>query len=119
MLQPHSYQPPEDGLPPVDVRILGLRAEPWPEDARRVRIHLDLTPFLERPDLEVNITDAQDRQVANISIIESIDDHMTFTMHLRGFEIQGPYTLSARIEYPEIGMVDQKKIDFEIEQPTG
>ena len=41
-----------------EVRIIELRAEPWPEDGRRVRIHLEVTPFLERPNLEVPITDA-------------------------------------------------------------
>src|SRR5690242_3283114 len=48
MLGPHSYEPPEDGLPPQQIRVQTLRAEPWPEDSRRVRIHLDMTPFLER-----------------------------------------------------------------------
>lgn len=118
MLRPHSYQPPEDGLPPQEVRILSLRAEPWPEHARRVRIHLDITPFIERPNLEVIITDAGDLEVASITIIESIEDKMTFTMHIRGEEVHGPYTLSASILYPEIGSVDQKSVPFEASEET-
>lgn len=114
MLRPHSYQPPENGLPPADVRILSLRAEPWPEDARRVRIHLEVTPFLERPNLEVTITDAEGEEVASVSIIESIDDRMVFTMHIRKEEIIGQYGLAASIAYPEAGQVDQKSVAFEI-----
>jgi hypothetical protein len=118
MLRPHSYQPPENGLPPQEVRILSLRAEPWPENARRVRIHLELTPFKERPDIEVSITDAGAHEVASINIVESIEGRMTFTMHLRGETMQGPYTLSASVLYPEIGSVDQKNVPFETSEET-
>jgi hypothetical protein len=118
MLQPHSYTPPEDGLPPKEVRILDLRAEPWPDETRRVRIHLETTPFLERPYMEINITDARDEVVSNIHIIESIDDKMTFTMHIRGTDLGGTFTLTAAISYPEIGAVDQKSITFETQERT-
>lgn len=118
MLRPHSYQPPENGLPPQEVRIVSLRAEPWPENASRVRIHLDLTPFKERPNLEVSITDAGAQEVASITIIESIEDRMTFTMHLRGEAVRGPYQLSANVFYPEIGTVDQKSVPFETDEET-
>lgn len=116
MLQPHSYQPPEDGLPPKEVRILGLQAEPWPEDNRRVRIQLETTPFLERPNLEVTIFDANGESVSNIHIIESIDDKMTFTMHIRSGDSGGAYTLIASVAYPDFGVVDQKSIAFETQE---
>lgn len=112
-MQPHSYQPPEDGLPPQEVRILDLRAEPWPDGGRRVRVHLDVTPFLERPNMEMSIIDAEGEKTASISIIESIDERLTFTMHIRGPELRNPFTLAASVYYPEIGEVDQKSISFE------
>jgi hypothetical protein len=113
MLQPHSYQPPEDGLPPEQVRIQALRAEPWPEDGRRVRVHLDVTPFQERPNIEVSIAGESGQEAANVTIIESIDAHMVFTMHIRGNHPSGRFTLSASLAYPEIGVVDQKSEVFE------
>ena len=118
MLRPHSYQPPEDGLPPREVRIVGLRAEPWPDDGRRVRVYMDVTPFLERPNMEMTITDAEGEATASISIIESIDVNLTFTMHIRGAVLRNPYTLSAVVFYPdpEIGRVDQKSITFETQE---
>ncbi len=113
MLGPHSYQPPEDGLPPQEVRIQGLRAEPWSEDRQRYHIHLEVTPFLERPDIEVTIYNEDGEALSNISIIESIDTRMAFTMHLRGEPGNGALTLSASLTYPEIGEVDQKSVMIE------
>ena len=113
MLPGHSYEPPEDGLPPQEVRIIDLRAEPWPEDRRRVRIRLEVTPFLERPNMEVIITDAQGDEISSINIIESIDTHLAFTMHIRGEQVELSYHLAASISYPDLGTVDQKRIVFE------
>jgi hypothetical protein len=97
------------------VRIQGLRAEPWSEDGRRLRIQLDVTPFLERPNIDVAITNPHGDIVSSVSIIESIDTHMAFTMHLRGEpeQWQGKMTLSASIQYPDIGEVDQESVMIE------
>lgn len=121
--------PSEVRLPPAEVRIRELRAEPWP-DGRRVRVALGLTPFQKRPGGELRITDAQGREVAALSFIETITPKMELTMHLRVDEPAGQYTLSATIFYsaplpppsaesldqpielPEAVVVDQKTITF-------
>ncbi len=113
MFQPHSYQPSENGLPPQDVRIQSLRAEPWPEDPSRVRIHLDVTPFLQRPNIEVSIINENGDEVSNVTIIESIDAHMVFTMHIRGEPANGKFTLSASLSYEEMGTIDHQRVLFE------
>ncbi len=82
-----------------------------------MRVSIELTPFLERPDLEVIIIDSQQQEVASAAIISSIDPLMTFTMHLRGENPQSPFTLSAHLHYPEIGEVHQEKVSFETSQP--
>jgi len=107
-------QPPENALPPQEVRITHLTAEPWP-DGRRVRVSIEMTPFLERPNVEVRLIDCEQQEVSSLSIIESIDDRMTFTMHIRRQQILNPYTLTASIEYPEIGAVHQQSASFEID----
>jgi hypothetical protein len=111
----NPQQPPEDGLPPEEVRIIQLGAEPWP-DGRRVRVSLEITPFLERPNIEVTITGKQDQEISSINIIGSIDNRMTFTMHLRGEEITGACTVTAVLNYPEIGTVHQESAGFEVVQ---
>jgi hypothetical protein len=85
-------------LPPNEVRIKSLKAEPWP-DNRRVRITLEVTPFQKRPNGEVSITNPLGDEVASVSIIESIVPLMEFTMHLRGENLPGEYRLSATLFY--------------------
>ena len=113
MLRRDPNQPPEDGLPPQEVRITELSAAPWPEDGRRVRVNMEVTPFLERPNLEVIIQDSEANEVASITIIELLEDKMTFTMHIRREDVQGTYTLLARIQYAELGVIDEKSQVFE------
>jgi hypothetical protein len=109
----NPLQPPEDGLPPAEVRFTEVRVEPWPDDARKVRVHLVITPFLERPNIEVTITNPQEEEVASIYIVESIDDRMAFTMHIRTPEMSsGPYILHASLTYPQDGMVAEERVEF-------
>jgi hypothetical protein len=107
------FQPSEDALPPEDVRIVELRAEPWPENAMRLRIHLEITPFQERPSLEVLITGPDGAQLSSIFIIETIEALMTFTMHLRGESPSGPLLVYARLFYSEDRTIDEKSISYD------
>jgi hypothetical protein len=104
----NPYQPAEDGLPPKEMRLIELHAEPWPNQARRVRIQLEITPFLERPNLQVTISTPDGREVSSIHIIETIETLMTFTMHLKGEVAEGPLHLKANLFYPDTGTVDEK-----------
>jgi len=92
--------PTDIPLPPNEVRIRSLRARVWP-DGRRVRVDLEITPFLKRPNGEILISDAQGNELANISIIETMDPKMEFTLHLRGSDHQGPYRVDAMSFYNE------------------
>ena len=49
--------PSEIPLPPDEVRIRVLHADPYP-DGQRVRIHLEVDPFQRRPNADVRITNA-------------------------------------------------------------
>ena len=87
-------------LPPGEVRITDLRAQLL-ADGRRVKVTLELTPFIKRPNSEVKITNRLHQELASISIIETMSHKMEFTMHLRGAELNPPYTLDAEIFYLE------------------
>jgi len=94
------FQDPTDiPLPPEEVRIRELSAEPWP-DGHRVRVYVELTPFQTRPNGEINITNKDEEEVASVSFIETIDPKMQFTLHLRTPETQGEYSVNASIFYP-------------------
>lgn len=92
--------PSQVPLPPEEVRIRTFRAEPWP-DGRRVLVYLELTPFQKRPSGKIIVLDDQGEEVANISIIETIDPKMEFTIHLRSPKPGCQYTASSTLFYPE------------------
>ncbi len=133
--------PSEIPLPPEDVRIRQLQADPWP-DGRRVRVFMEITPFQKRPNGEISVRDAQGNKVANLSIIETIDPKMEFTLHLRLAKPQGHFYVSAKVFYHladqegesedspqvdrlkppfsnKIRIVDQAETTFEIKKDAG
>lgn len=91
----------EAPVPPAEVRIRALDAIPRP-DRVRVDIHLELTPFQRRPNIEVDIANAAGRQVAALSVIEAIDPKMDFTMHLREADPTGSHRLTVHVFYSDV-----------------
>jgi hypothetical protein len=104
------YQPAQDGLPPQEVHFIELKTEPWPGQPVRVRVHLEITPFLERPNIHAVIARDDRAEISSIHIIETIETRMVFTMHLRGEAGDGPLTLTAKLYYPDTGTVDEKTV---------
>jgi hypothetical protein len=92
--------PSEVPLPPAEVRIRELKAEPWP-DGRRVRVYFEVDPYQRRPNADLTIHDAGGREIAAVSIIEPMDRKMELTMHLRGSRPEGALTLRAVLFYSE------------------
>lgn len=86
-------------LPKDHVKIEKLEINPYP-DRFRVHIHIQVTPFMERPNLLLVAHDEQDRIVSELNIIETMHADMEFTMHLRNVkEPAGVYTLTADLFY--------------------
>ena len=113
-----ELNPAEDGiipLPPEDMRILELKAEPVQDNGpTRLRVYIEVTAFQKRPYLEVTLDDEQGREVASASIIEPMQRKNVFTMHVRGPQQTGKFSLSARLFYPEKPDSDLRKFEFEI-----
>jgi len=110
---------PEDHLQrmtPEETRITSLTAEPYP-DGYRLRVDIEMTPFQKRPHLEVTLRDAQDAEVASSSIIEPMSWKIEFTMHVRG-DLNNPYTLEARLFYPEGPTAEPKTFSFDVKPPA-
>ncbi len=87
------------------------------EDRLRVLIHVQVTPFLERPNLLLSIRNADDKLVGELSIIETMHFDMEFTMHLRGVEgdPQGLYTVEADLFYESRNPPQDSRVEaFEI-----
>jgi hypothetical protein len=127
-------EPDETPLPPDEVRIRELRAEPY-SDGRRVNVYLEVDPFQsnQRPNADFLVTDAQGEEVASTSVIGSISRKMELTLHLRNKEKQGGrLSLHAtlfyasinedpdsdrQVELPERTVIDSAQVSFDL--PTG
>lgn len=88
-------------LPRDEVRITGVVAAPYP-DRRRVKIDVTITPFRERPNLEISIDDAQGNPVATSSAIGVMNFAVSFNLHLRGIaDPTGDYSVRVQLYYDD------------------
>jgi hypothetical protein len=101
-------------LPPDQIRFRSVGVSPYP-DRTRVRLNLQITPFLERPNIEISIVDSDGQEAASAQVIENLDHALTLTMHLHPTEADGPYTARLALGYPDRDPVDRAEIRFTIE----
>lgn len=88
-------------LPPEEMRFLELRAEPVLDDGPlRARVYVEVTLFQKRPFIEVVLTGEQGQEIATASVIEPLQRKNVFTMHIRGPQQSGCFSLRARMYYP-------------------
>jgi hypothetical protein len=109
---------PEDNLnrmTPEETRIHDLSVQPYP-DGRRLRVNIGITPFQKRPYLEFVLRAASGEEVSSASMVEPLTWNLEFTMHLRD-EGRNPYTLEARLFYPDGPSAEPKTITFDVEPP--
>ncbi|MCC7119134.1 MAG: hypothetical protein IT310_11455 [Anaerolineales bacterium] len=109
---------PEDQLAravPAETKISTLVAETYP-DGRRVRVNIEVTPFQKRPYIEVVLSDKDQNEIASASIVEPLSWKLEFTMHLRG-AVNNPYTLNARLYYPDGPAQEPIFYSFDVEPP--
>jgi hypothetical protein len=108
--------PNEIPLPPEDVRLSALKAEPWP-DGRRVRIYLEVDPFQKRPSADLIITNAAGDEVARANILETFTRKMEINMHLREANPGGEYSLQAVLYYQKLLPVGEQPAPEEQPEP--
>jgi hypothetical protein len=107
------------GREDVRIRQIGLHLYP---DLRRLAFGIELTPFRERPSIEVNITNGDGRPAGMLHVIETLTPNFSLTMHLRDAETTNPYTLTAMLYYSwpeqkERLEIEQREITFEVIEP--
>ena len=93
------YEDPLQGaLPKEDVRFneLGLFVY---DDGRRVAVGFDITPFLERPSIQVLVTNEVGQEAASLSIIEAMQANFNLTLHLRDDPQTANYSIEAQLYY--------------------
>lgn len=99
---------------PEETHIILLEVKPY-EDGRRIRIFLEITPFLKPPFIEFTLTDADGMDAGSASIIEPPRWKHELTMHIKySKQIEGEFQLTARLFYPEIEDQDRRVITFNL-----
>jgi len=104
---------PSDKIPkPKDeIRIEELVITPYP-DRFRVHIHIQVTPFQERPNLLIVAHNEEDRIVSELNVIETMHYDMEFTLHIRNVQDPaGLYTLTADLFYETRNPPQDRRIE--------
>ena len=113
-----ELNPAESGnipVPPEDMRFIDVKVEPVLDNGPvRLRVYVETSAFLQRPYLEVTLLNSQGDEIASASIIEPMQRKNVFTLHVRGGQQSGKFSLAARLFYPENPDSDSREIKFEI-----
>jgi|SRR5664280_2310044 hypothetical protein len=106
-------------VPPEDTRLVDMQADPYP-DGKRIRVVLVLTPFLQKPYIELNLKDSTGVIAASTSIVEPVTNKLELTLHIRKppTDTTGQLTLFATLYYPDLGEVDQRLLGIILPSPT-
>lgn len=113
------FNPSDVPQPRDKIRIESLEATPYP-DGWRVKIVINVTPFQDRPSLEIQVRTAEGRVVSELSVIETMIRHMEFTVHLRGLQSPvGDYVASAGLYFGQdrTQMQHTTEISFQVKAP--
>jgi hypothetical protein len=89
--------------PRSEIRIEKLSVSAYP-DGRRIRIEMELTPFIpaDRPNIEITAFNADGIRVGSTTIIEAVQRVIAVTLHLREpGQPQGDYRFEADLFYGE------------------
>lgn len=106
--------------PREDVRFRQIGLYLYPE-TRRMAFGVELTPFSERPSIEVQLLNGEGAPAGSLHVIETMTPNFSITLHLRDRETADPYTLTAILYYAwpdrERQEVDRQTITFTMAQP--
>jgi len=84
-----------------DVRIRDIMLEVSPE-GRRVAVDLELTPFIERPSIQIAIVNGNGEPAGSSTIIETLDHKFGLVVHLRDREPTEEYQVTVMAYYTSL-----------------
>lgn len=89
---------------PEDVQILAVHANLL-SDQRRIELTIEITPFLEPPDLEIQALGEDGRIASSTAIIGVPNQRVSLTLHLRGEIREGRYRVQCTLKYTELDIL--------------
>jgi len=106
----------ESRLPPEEVRLQELQIIPHPQ-GNKLNVSLELTPFKQRPNIDVTIFDASGKQVAHTSILEAVLNKIELVMHLRTPVPGSHYRVEACVYYQELPEMAETQVEVPLPEP--
>lgn len=96
------------------IKIERVESQPYP-DGWRVKVTIEVTPFQERPSLEIRVRSGQ-RIVSELSVIETMHRLMEFTVHVWGVSSPaGQYVTEVDLYYEDRTKIqDHREFTFAI-----
>ena len=98
---------------PELVRFKNIFIQCYP-DGRRVKVKIEVTPFLQPPDIEIVVYSPDGDQVASASIVEMGSTNLEVTLHLRGKKTSGLHSCKVKLIYTDKKLVDSREIAFSV-----
>jgi hypothetical protein len=110
-----QIDPDVERMLPGDTRLLNLHAEPYSE-GKRLKVGLDLTPFQQKPFIDLSLVDSSGELIASASIVEPVNWNLELNLHIRkpSTSHNGAYKLTVVVSYPDLGEVDRRGLTIEI-----
>lgn len=105
-------------VPREEVRLRGLVVRPF-ADGRRVRVEVEVTPFQERPNLELALLDPAGETISRSTIIQADSPRLAVTMHLRAEPAEGEYRVRGSLSYESASPQDSREESFSLAVPDG
>ena len=102
-----------------DVRIRQIGLFLYPEQ-RRFMFGVELTPFMERPSLEVLVANGACEAAGSLHVIETLTPGFSLMIHLRDRATSNPYQLSVLLYYAwpdrEREEVERRTVTFDMDE---
>jgi hypothetical protein len=111
------HDPNEIRLPPEEVHLTKVQVTPQP-NGRQVKVLLELTPFMKRPNIEVRITNRAGREVGHTSILETMLHKLEFTMHLHQVEPDDELRMETTVYYQKLPEPSAMLVEVPLPDPT-
>jgi hypothetical protein len=110
----HFYDDPGGGPKArEEVRFNRLGLYMYPQK-RQVAVGFDITPFLEKPSIEVTLTNEMGERAATLTVIEAMQPNFSLIMHLRDQVPSQKYQVEAILYYPSVE--DGRQVVHQIEK---
>jgi hypothetical protein len=87
------------------------------DDRRRVAVGFNITPFLERPSIQLQVKNERDEAAAALTVVETIDTQFSLTLHLRDHDPTNVYRVQAVLYYlvPDRERIVVDRVDREFD----